>query len=184
MVANSIPQTITHWRIDPAHSQVEFAARHMMFTTVKGRFTEVEGTLTLDEANPANSSVEVTIQAASISTSDDKRDGHLRSADFLDVENFPTLTFRSTRVEAKDDENLRLIGDLTIRGVTHEVTLDTVYNGRGVNPWGQAVAGFTAETTINRIDYGLTWNVALEAGGVLVSEKIKISIEVQAVEAA
>lgn len=184
MTINSLPQTTstTRWQIDPSHSQVELAVKHMMFTTVKGRFTEIEGELVLDEDDITRSSVTANIQAASIMTNDPKRDNHLRSADFLDGENFPAITFTSTRVEPGHGDRLRVIGDLTIRGITREVVLDTMYNGRGVNPYGQVVNGFSAETAINRHDFDLNWNVALEAGGVLVSETVTITLEIQAVK--
>jgi polyisoprenoid-binding protein YceI len=172
--------TTTSWSIDPAHSLVEFSAKHMMFTTVKGRFTAITG-LILDVADdPTRSSVEAEIQTASLSTGDDKRDGHLRSADFLDVETYPTVTFKSTRVDGTRDR-FHVTGDLTIRGITRQVTLDAEFQGTGKSPWGQAVAGFAAQTTINRKDFGLNWNVALETGGVLVSDTIKISLELQVI---
>jgi polyisoprenoid-binding protein YceI len=171
----------TTWTIDPKHSLVELSVKHMMFTTVKGRFADVSGTIVVDGANPADSSVEAEIAAASIDTREEQRDAHLRSADFLEVETYPTISFKSTRVEGtKGSDQLRVVGDLTIRGVTREVVLDATLNGRGKNPWGQEVAGFTAETTINRKDFGLNWNAALETGGLLVSDTVKILIEVQA----
>ena len=170
----------TTWQIDAKHSLVEFAVKHMMFTTVKGRFSDVSGTIIYDEADPARSSVEVEIAAASIDTRDESRDAHLRSGDFFDVERFPTITFKSTRVETAGRDKLRVTGDFTIRDVTREIVLDTELTGQGTNPWGQEVAGFTAETKINRKDYGLNWNAALEAGGVLVSDDVKITLEIQA----
>ena len=173
----------SEWAIDRAHSLVEFAVKHMMFTTVRGRFTDVRGTIRCpDEADPACASVEVEIAAASIDTGDAQRDAHLRGEDFLDVERYPTITFGSTRVERTGEDELRVVGDLTVRGVTRPVTLATTYNGRGTNPWGKEVVGFTAEATINRKDFGLTWNVALEAGGLLVGDKLNVLIEVQAVK--
>lgn len=168
------------WKLDPSHTLVEFSAKHMMFTTVKGRFTDVQGTVTFDPANPSASSVEVTIGAASIDTRDAQRDGHLRSPDFLDAERFPTLTFRSRVVAPRGSDRFTVTGALTIHGVTREVTLDTTLNGVGRNPYGLEVAGFTGETRINRRDFGLEWNVPLDQGGVLVSEEIKILLEVQA----
>jgi polyisoprenoid-binding protein YceI len=172
----------TVWEIDPKHTLVEFSVRHMMFTTVKGRFTGVSGMIhCADEADPSRSSVEAEIDATSISTGDEQRDAHLRSADFLDTESYPRITFKSTRVEVRDEEELRLVGELTVHGTTREVTLETTFNGRGKNPWGQEVAGFSAETTINRKDFGLTWNAALESGGLLVGNKLEIMIEVQAI---
>jgi polyisoprenoid-binding protein YceI len=154
----------------------------MMFTTVKGRFTGVRGTI-LDVADdPTRSWVEVEIDAASITTGDPQRDGHLKGADFLDIEQYPTITFKSTRVEGTREE-FKLTGDLTLRGQTRPVTLDVTFNGAGTNPFGKQVAGFSAEGKINRKDWGLTWNVGLEAGGVLVSDQLKLSLEIQAVRA-
>lgn len=171
------------WAIDPAHSLVQFAVKHMMFTTVRGSFTDVSGTITCpDEADPSCASVEATIKAASITTGDANRDNHLRSADFLDVEHYPDITFKSTSVELIGGDELLVTGNLTIRNVTHEVGLHTTYNGRGTNPWGKEVTGFTAETRINRKDYGLNWNAALESGGLLVGDKLDILIEIQAVK--
>lgn len=177
---------VSTWTLDPTHSLVEFSAKHMMITTVKGRFADVSGTIVADETNPDRSSVEVEIDVASITTNVDQRDGHLRSADFLDVENHPTITFRSKRVEgaiAEAGDEFRVIGDLTIRGTTHEVVLDATFAGQGKDPWGGERASFSAETKIDRRDFGLTWNQALEAGGILVSNQIKLSLEVQAVKA-
>ena len=173
----------SEWRIDAAHSLVQFAVKHMMFTTVRGRFTDVQGLIHCpDEADPSRASVEATIAAASIDTGDANRDAHLRSEDFLDVERYPTITFRSTRVERMTEDQLQITGDLTIRGVSREVMLDTTYNGRGTNPWGVEVVGFTAQTQINRKDFGLTWNAALESGGFLVGDKLDGLVEVQAVK--
>ncbi len=169
------------WKLDPAHTQVEFAVKHMMITTVKGRFTDVEGTIVTDEEDPTASSVEVTIDAASIDTRVEDRDNHLRSADFLDVENHPELTFRSTEVEQVGDNEYRMKGDLTIRGVTRPVELHVEEEGRGRDPWGGTRAGFTATTEISRKEWGLTWNQTLETGGVLVADKVRISISAQAV---
>jgi polyisoprenoid-binding protein YceI len=176
--------SITTWQIDHNHSLVEFSAKHMMITTVKGRFGQVSGTITVDERNPDRSSVEAEIEAASIDTRADQRDQHLRSPDFLDVENYPSITFRSRRVEGTSREpgdKFRITGDLTIRGTTREVTLDAVYDGTGKDPWGGERVSFSANTKIDRREFGLTWNQALEAGGVLVGNEIKVSIEVQAV---
>lgn len=177
----------TTWNFDPAHSIIEFAAKHMMITTVKGRFTEMRGALQIDEAHPERSSVEAEFDTASLDTRAAQRDDHLRSADFLDVANFPTMTFRSKRVEGARMEpgaSFRVVGDLTIRDVTREVTLDAVFEGSGRDPWGGDRVSFAAEAKIDRRDFGLTWNTALEAGGVLVSNDIKIQLEVQAVRAA
>ncbi|HWE60456.1 MAG TPA: YceI family protein [Chloroflexota bacterium] len=179
-MATNLEQQTTTWVIDPAHSLVEFSVRHMMFTTVKGRFGKIEGTIVEDNADPSRSSVNVTIEAESIDTRDDRRDTHLRSADFLHIDEHSTITFKSTRVEPKGNEHFLVHGDLTIRGATRPVTLDVTRNGTGTNPFGMTVAGFTAETKINRKDFGLVWNMGLETGGVLVGDEVKILIEVQA----
>jgi polyisoprenoid-binding protein YceI len=172
-----------NWTIDKAHSLAEFSVKHMMVTTVKGRFANITGNIIWDEKNPANSSVEATIDATSVTTHDEKRDAHLASADFFEHGKYPTITFKSTKVEAKKADEFKVTGDLTIRGITREVTLDVEYNGTGKNPWGMQVAGFSASTSINRKDFGLNWNAALETGGVLVSDKVKITLEVEAVAA-
>jgi polyisoprenoid-binding protein YceI len=174
----------TTWTIDPAHSSVEFAVRHLMITTVRGRFTGVKGTVTLDEADPAKSAVEVVIDAASIDTREPQRDTHLRSADFFDVDRFPTLTFRSTKLDGGLGEPFTLAGDLTIHGVTRPVVLDVEPEGRIKDAWGGIRSGFTATTKIKRSEFGLTWNQLLEAGGVTVSDEVKISLDVQLVNAA
>ena len=161
--------------VDQSHSTVQATAKHLMVSKVRGSFTAFEGTVVVAE-DPAAASVHITIDAASIDTRDTKRDEHLRSPDFLDVERFPNLTFRSTRVE----EGWKVIGDLTIRDTTREVVLDTEYLGTFKNPFGQTVAAFSATTTINREAFGMTWNAPLEAGGVLVSKDLKVEIELQA----
>ncbi len=174
------------WQLDPAHSSVQFAVKHMMFTTVRGRFKDVKGTIEVDEQNPDRSSVNVEISAASIDTGVADRDTHLRSADFLNVEHYPTITFRSKRVEgalAKEGDEFRVIGDLTIHGTAKEVTLDCTFEGRGKDPWGGERAGARATTRIDRRDWGLEWNQALEAGGILIGHDVRIEIEVQAVKA-
>lgn len=177
--------SVTTWSIDPVHSQVEFAVKHMMFTTVRGRFADVEGTIEIDEENPDRSSAEVRIGAASIDTRAEDRDAHLRSPDFLDVEHHPELAFTSTSVSgdlAKSGDRFRVTGDLTIRGTTREVTLEGAIEGTGIDPWGGTRIGASAETTIDRRDFGLTWNQALESGGVLVGHDVKIELQVQAVQ--
>ena len=175
------PQGPITWELDPKHTLVEFSAKHMMITTVKGRFSNVSGTIVTDMADHAKASVEVTIDATSIDTHDAQRDGHLKSADFLAVDQFPTITFKSTKVLIEDAMHLNVMGDLTLHGVTRQVELDTELTGQGTTPYGQTVAGFTANTTISRKDFDLNWNVALEAGGFLVSDQIKISIEGEAI---
>jgi polyisoprenoid-binding protein YceI len=180
-------QSTSTWTIDAAHSMIEFAAKHMMITTVKGRLAETRGTITIDETAPERSVAEVEFAAASIDTRSEQRDQHLRSPDFLDVERFPTVSFRSRRIEGARNEPgaaFRVIGDLTIRGVTREVALDATYEGAGRDPWGGDRVSFSASTKLDRREFGLLWNAALETGGVLVSNDIKIQIEVQAVRAA
>ena len=175
--------TRTTWAIDPAHSHVGFSVRHMMISTVKGRFGEVAGTVVLDQ-DPTASSVDATIGVASIDTREPQRDGHLRSGDFFDADQFPTITFKSRRVAKAAPDKLTVTGDLTIKGVTREVVLEVVEEGRGTDPWGGERAGFTAHTTINRRDFGLTYNQVLETGGVLVGEDIKISLDVELIKQA
>lgn len=174
----------TTWTIDPAHSSVEFAVRHLMITTVRGRFTGVKGTLVTDDRDPSKSAVDVVIDAATIDTREPQRDAHLRSADFFDVETFPTLTFRSTGLEGAPGDSFRLAGDLTIHGVTRPVVLDVQSEGRVKDAWGGLRAGFTAATKIRRSEFGLTWNQLLEAGGVTVSDDVRISLDIQLVSAA
>jgi polyisoprenoid-binding protein YceI len=179
--------TTSTWNIDAAHSVIEFAAKHMMITTVKGRLADAKGTITIDDANPDRSSVAVEFDAASLDTRSEQRDQHLRSADFLDVENHPAISFTSRRVEgARSEEGraFKVIGDLTIRGVTKELTLDAVYEGAGKDPWGGSRVSFSATTKIDRREFGLLWNAALETGGLLVSNDVKVQIEVQAIRAA
>jgi polyisoprenoid-binding protein YceI len=173
--------TRTTWKIDPTHTLVEFSAKHMMITTVKGRVTEVEGTIYTDEKNPQNSSVEATLKAASIDTRTEQRDQHLRGEDFLNVEKYPEIKFKSTRITG-DKQHFKLTGDLTIRDVTREITLDVEYEGRNKDPWGGERVGFSASGKLDRREFGLTWNQALETGGVLVGNEIKVNIEVQAVK--
>jgi polyisoprenoid-binding protein YceI len=173
---------LTTWKIDPSHSHLEFAVRHLMISTVKGRFGVVEGTVQTDEANPAKADVSVTIDAASIDTREAQRDAHLKSADFFDVASFPTLTFRGGRVAGEPGDRFTLTGDLTIHGVSREVTLDVTSEGRGKDPWGGERAGFSAHTKIKRSDFGLTWNQLLEAGGFAVGDEVKISLDVELIK--
>jgi polyisoprenoid-binding protein YceI len=183
MTTQTAQQTIT-WNIDKAHSSVEFAVKHMMFSTVKGRFSEFSGTITEHTSDLSLSAVDVTVDTASIDTHEDKRDGHLRSADFFDVENNPTISFKSTRVRPIHADRFTVTGDLTIHGTTRSVDLDVEKTGSGKNPWGMEVAGFSASTQISRKDFGLTYNAALETGGVLIGDAVKISLEIEAVKQA
>jgi polyisoprenoid-binding protein YceI len=165
---------------DPAHTVVGAVARHLMVSKVRGKFTDVSGVIEVAE-NPLDTTVDVTIKAASIDTGAADRDNHMRSADFLDVENYPELTFRSTRVLKHNGSDFVLAGDLTIRGVTREVELEVEYTGVITNPWGKQVIGFSATTELDREAFGMTWNAALETGGVLVGRKLKVEIEVEAI---
>jgi polyisoprenoid-binding protein YceI len=170
----------TTWDVDPAHSSIGFKIRHMMVSNVRGLFGDFAGTLVFDEQDVARSKVEVTIQAASLDTGVEKRDAHLRSPDFLDVEKFPTLSFRSKKVQKAAGDALAVLGDLTIHGVTREVTLDVEgLSARVKDPWGNVKMGAAATTTINRKDFGLTWNKALETGGFLVGEEITIQLDIE-----
>lgn len=166
-----------NWVIDPAHTSVEFAGKHMMISTVRGRFTKYDANVEFDESDPARSKIEGQIYTASVDTQDPKRDEHLRSADFLDSERFPLMTFKSKAVTPAGNKRYHLIGDLTIKDVTKEIALDVEYTGLAKTPWGTTVAGFAGEGNISRKEFGLNWNVALEAGGWLVSDTIKIYIE-------
>lgn len=170
----------TTWTIDPAHSTLAFAVRHMMFTTASGRFLDFDGTIVHDSIDVENCSVDVTIQVGSVATGNGQRDTHLRSGDFLDVERYPISTFRSTRIESRNGDIFAVYGDLTIMGVTREVVLDTVFQGTGTVPGGPEVVGFQATTALRRSAFGLTWNVPLESGGVLVSDEVRLTLDVQA----
>jgi polyisoprenoid-binding protein YceI len=171
------------WNFDLIHSSIQFHVRHLMVSKVHGRFTKWDGTLELDAEDPARSKLEVTIDASSIDTQEEKRDAHLRSPDFLDVEKFPTLTFKSTAVAKKGDDYV-LTGDLTIHGVTKTITLEVEGGDVVKDPWGGVRTGYSAKTSISRKDFGLTWNVALETGGILVGDKIEITLEIEAVKKA
>ena len=168
------------WVADSAHSAVEFSAKHMMISTVRGGFEKFSITANVDEQNIGQSTIEATVDVASINTREARRDGHLRSADFFDAENYPTLTFRSTKVQEKAPGRWHVTGNLTIKGVTHEVTFDGTEEGKSKNPFtGNQGWGFTAELTFNRKDFNLGWNVALEAGGWLVGETVKVTMDLE-----
>jgi polyisoprenoid-binding protein YceI len=173
-----------NWNIDAAHTSINFSVRHMVVSKVRGRFGKYSGTIKLDDGDLARSSVEVSIDASSIDTGVADRDRHLRSPDFFDVERFPELTFRSRRIERVDGTRYRAIGELTIRDVKREVSLDVEYGGRGRDPWGNERVGFVAKTSIDRKEFGLTWNQVLESGGILVGDRVDIDLDVQAVRAA
>jgi polyisoprenoid-binding protein YceI len=183
MATTQAPATSSTWKIDPSHTLVEFAVKHLMITTVKGRFTDVEGAVVIVDGTPSASSVNAVIKAASIDTRTGQRDDHLRSADFLDAANFPEITFKSTRITGNDSE-FKITGNLTIRGVTREITLDATNEGSIKDPWGGERIGFSAKTKFDRRDFGLTWNQAIESGGVVVGHEVKVSIELEAVKEA
>ena len=181
----AIPTELTGtYAIDPTHSRIGFVARHAMVTKVRGSFNEFEGTGFLDAADPSQSKLELTIQAASIDTRNADRDGHLRSNDFFDMETYPTIRFVSTAVEVVDGENFKVTGDLTVKDVTKSVTVDFEYTGAAIDPYSNQRIGLEGKTVINRKDFGVSWNAALETGGVLVSEKVTLEFEVSAVKAA
>jgi polyisoprenoid-binding protein YceI len=185
MATQTTPQTVVStWNIDAAHSVAEFKVKHMMISNVKGQFTRVSGVLNLNEADVAQSEVEAHIDAASISTGDDQRDGHLKTAEFLDVEKFPTLSFKSDRIAQTGNGELTAEGDLTIHGVTRRVRFHVEGpTAPGKDPWGKTRIGVSATTKINRKDFGLTWNATLETGGILVGEEVTITLDVQFVKA-
>jgi polyisoprenoid-binding protein YceI len=170
------------WQVDYAHSHVYFSVKHMMIAKVRGEFRSFKGTFDFNEENPINSTFEVSIDAASILTHDEQRDGHLRSPDFLNADNYPSLTFKSKRVEKDDKNHGHLVGDLTIQDVTNEVVLDVLYAGQAQSPSGSISAGFSATTTISRKAWNLTWNQALETGGWLVGDNVNIEIELELVK--
>jgi polyisoprenoid-binding protein YceI len=167
------------WTIDPDHSVVEFSVKHMKIATVKGRFSALRGKVTIDDENIRNSSVDVEIDAASIDTRNEKRDAHLKSADFFDVQVFPTLRFTSSRVE-RDGDDLVITGELTMHGVTRQVVLEAGFNGQAGSPMGHRIISYSAKTELNRKDFGLNWNSTLETGGVLVGDDVRISLEIEA----
>lgn len=171
------------YQLDPSHTRLGFVARHAMVTKVRGQFSRFAGTLVLDGADPARSTAEVQIEVDSVSTGDEGRDAHLRSPDFFDAEQFPHITFTSTSAQVVGDGEFRLAGDLTIKGVTRPVTLHIEYTGSALDPFGNTRTGFEGSVEVNRKDWGLTWNAALETGGILVSDKIKLELDVSAVKA-
>ena len=178
----ALAPTTGTWVLDPAHTRLGFEARHAMVSKVRGSFGIFEGTLVLDGENPANSQATVVIDAATISTGSADRDAHLRSADFLNVEEFPTLTFNSTAVTAKGDDEFIVTGDLTIHGVTKPVDVKFELLGTSQDPWGNTRIGFEGKVEISRKEFGLVWNVALETGGVLVGDTVKLEMDVEAVK--
>jgi polyisoprenoid-binding protein YceI len=176
--------TTSNWSVDPAHSGINFSVRHMVVSKVRGRFGKYNVTLELDDQDLTKSAVTATIDAASIDTGSTARDEHLRSADFFDVQRFPELRFQSKRIEKTDDEHYRMVGDLTIRDVTRELSLEVEYGGRAKDPWGNERIGFVAKAALERKDFGLGWNQLLETGGVLVGDRVELELEVEVVDAA
>lgn len=178
-----VSASTTPWQIDPAHTQVGFAVRHLMISTVRGRFNDIAGTVTVPDGDFTRAALDVSIGVASLDTREPQRDAHLRSADFFDAEAFPTITFKSRRVDAdpRDERRFVLTGDLTLHGVTREVRLDVIAEGRGRDPWGNDRAGFSITGRINRKEFGLVWNQLLETGGVAVGDEVKISIDTEIV---
>lgn len=176
-------QTATQtWTIDSVHSNVEFSVKHMMISTVKGQFSDLEGAIRFDANDPESSFVEASIDTASITTFNEQRDEHLRTNDFFNAEQYREITFKSNQVEVVDEDRLKVHGDLTIRDVTKPVVLDTEYEGQIVDAYGQQRASFTATTEISRSDFGINWNAALETGGVVVSDKVKVTLHIAAVQ--
>jgi polyisoprenoid-binding protein YceI len=182
VTAPALTELTGTYTLDPAHTRIGFVARHAMVTKVRGAFNEFEGTATLDGANPANSSAQVTISTASIDTRNAQRDGHLRSNDFLAMDEYPQITFVSTGARQVDDSTFELTGDLTIKGVTNPITVPFSFEGAAKDPFGNLRVGFEGAVTINRKDYGITWNAALETGGVLVSDKVTLEFEISAIK--
>ena len=182
MTSTGLENLTGDYTLDPAHTRLGFVARHAMITKVRGQFDEFESRVHIDFTDPAKCSAEVTIEAASIDTRNEQRDGHLRTNDFFDIPNHPKITYRSTAVEKVDDETYRVTGDLTIRGVTNPLTIDLEFTGAAKDPFGNQRVGFEGSTVVNRKDWGIEWNAPLETGGVLVSEKITIEVEVSAVQ--
>lgn len=175
--------TKTKWAIDPAHSSVDFSVRHMMIANVKGTFNTFNATIEADPKELTTANIDFTVETASVDTRSKDRDAHLVSGDFFDVENYPTMTFRQTSIKKTDDDEYNVTGDLTLRGVTKPETFAVTFEGQGKDPWGNEKVGFSATGSINRSDYGLVWNAGLETGGVLVGDKVKINLTIQAAKA-
>ncbi|HZG87711.1 YceI family protein [Paenibacillus sp.] len=175
---------LSKWALDPTHSGVDFTIKHMMFSKVRGSFKSFDAAIEADPSDLTTASISFSVDLASVNTNNDDRDNHLRSADFFDVENHPKLTFAATKIEKTGDGEYSVTGDLSLHGVTRSETFQVEFEGEGKDPWGNTKAGFHASGTLNRSDYGLTWNAALEAGGFLVGDEVKVEIEIQAVKQA
>jgi polyisoprenoid-binding protein YceI len=183
MTATTLPDTLTgDYTIDPSHTRIGFVARHAMVTKVRGSFNDFDGAFHIDAANPAASTAQLSVDVASIDTRNEQRDGHLRTNDFFDAPTYPKITFKSTSVEQLDDENFAVTGDLTIKDVTRSVTVAFEFAGLATDPYGNVRAGFEGKVSLNRSDYGINFNAALDTGGVLVSEKINLEIDVSAIK--
>jgi polyisoprenoid-binding protein YceI len=174
----------TLWQVDPTHAHLEFAVRHLMINTVRGKFTDVKGTVRMDSADPTGAEVDVTIATASVQSGVEQRDQHLRSADFFDVATFPTITFKSRRVTRVTEDEFTLVGDLTVHGVTKEVSLAVTPEGSVKDPWGGERTAYSAKGKLNRKEFGLVWNMVLEAGGVAVADEVKLTLEVELIKQA
>jgi polyisoprenoid-binding protein YceI len=179
MTAIATTPGTTTWQLDPVHTSIEFAVKHLMIVTVKGSFTGIEASIVVDDSKPAGANVNVKIDTATITTKNEQRDAHLRSGDFFDVDTYPTITFAGKRIIGEAQGAFQLVGDLTIRGVTKEITLDATFEGRAKDPWGGTRIGYSASGKIRRSEFGLTWNQVLEAGGVAVGDEVKISVDAQ-----
>lgn len=183
MTTVTLPNTVTgDYTIDPSHSRIGFVARHAMVTKVRGNFNDFAGSIHLDTTNPAASTAEISIDVASVNTGNEQRDGHLATNDFFDAPAFPKITFKSTSVSAIDDANFAVTGDLSIKGVTKSITVDFEFAGLATDPYGNVRAGFEGTAALKRSDYGVSFNAALDAGGVMVSEKINLEIDVSAIK--
>lgn len=172
------------WNVDASHSALEFSVKHMMIANVRGQFHNFQASIVADPQDLTTAEIEVTVDVNSIDTRDEQREGHLKSADFFDVENYPNLTFKAAQIERKSGDKYTMTGDMTVRGVTKPVSFDVTFEGQGKDPWGNEKAGFSAVATINRKDFGLNWNALLETGGVLVGENVKINVEIEALRQA
>lgn len=172
------------WNVDASHSALEFKVKHMMMANVRGQFHDFQANITADPEDLTTAEIDFTVNVNSIDTKDEQREGHLKSADFFDVENYPNLTFKATKIERKSNNEYAMMGDMTIRGVTKPVTFNVTSEGIGKDPWGNERAGFTAAGSLNRKEFGLNWNALLETGGVLVGEQVKINVEIEAVRQA
>lgn len=176
--------TVSKWKVDPSHSSIEFSVRHMMITNVKGSFNEFSASIEADPSDLTTAAIEFSVNVASIDTRNKDRDAHLTSADFFNIESYPNISFKSTNILKTDEGEYAVTGDLTINDVTRSETFTAIFEGQGKDPWGNEVVGFSGEGKINRSDYGLTWNAALETGGVLIGDAIKFSIQIEATKEA